>query len=88
MKAIILTKDPEFEAKVSQLDQGDLPKADVLVDVEYSTLNYKDALAITNSGPVVRSYPMVPGIDFVGTVRRSDSDRFAVGDRVLLNGWG
>lgn len=88
MKAIILTKDPEFEAKVSQLDQGDLPKADVLVDVEHSTLNYKDALAITNSGPVVRSYPMVPGIDFVGTVRRSDSDRFAVGDRVLLNGWG
>jgi acrylyl-CoA reductase (NADPH) len=60
----------------------------VTVRVAYSTLNYKDALAITGRGPVVRSFPMVPGIDLAGTVESSDDPRYKPGDRVLLNGWG
>ncbi|MCX7864845.1 MAG: oxidoreductase, partial [Novosphingobium sp.] len=58
------------------------------VDVEYSTINYKDGLAITGAGPVVRKWPMVPGIDLVGTVSETTSSEFKVGDKVLLNGWG
>jgi acrylyl-CoA reductase (NADPH) len=60
----------------------------VRVQVQYSTLNYKDGLAITGKGPVVRSFPMVPGIDFAGEVLESTSPEFKVGDAVLLNGWG
>lgn len=60
----------------------------MLVDVEYSTLNYKDGLAITGKGPIVRSFPMVPGIDFAGVVKSSSNSSFAAGDRVVLNGWG
>jgi acrylyl-CoA reductase (NADPH) len=65
-----------------------LPEGDVKVRVLYSTLNYKDGLAITGKGPVVRNFPMVPGIDFAGEVIESSSADFKAGDRVLLNGWG
>jgi len=65
-----------------------LPAGDVTVRVEYSTLNYKDALAITGKGPVVRQFPLVPGIDFAGTVEESSNPGFKRGDKVLLNGWG
>lgn len=66
----------------------ELPDGDVSIDVEYSTLNYKDGLAITGKGPVVRQFPMVPGIDLAGTVSESRSELFNPGDKVLLNGWG
>lgn len=88
-KAIVITKDEKgYRAEVSQLDEAALPEGDVRVKVLYSTLNYKDGLAITGKGPVVRSFPMVPGIDFAGEVIESASPEFKVGDAVLLNGWG
>lgn len=65
-----------------------LPEGDVTINVSHSTLNYKDALAITGKAPVVRSFPMIPGIDLVGTVEQSECDQFKVGDHVLLNGYG
>lgn len=73
---------------LTQVSPDALPEGDVLVDVAYSTLNYKDALAITGASPVVRSFPMVPGIDFSGIVAESAHPDFKVGDRVVLNGWG
>ncbi|WP_192036986.1 MDR family oxidoreductase [Halomonas sp. YLGW01] len=88
-KAILIEKDEAgYRAGLTELDEAQLPEGEVTVRVEYSTLNYKDALAITGKGPVVRRFPMVPGIDLAGTVETSDSPRFAAGDRVLLNGWG
>ena len=88
-KAILIEKDEAgYRAGLAQLDEASLPEGEVTVSVEYSTLNYKDALAITGKGPVVRRFPMVPGIDLAGTVEASDSPRFAPGDRVLLNGFG
>ena len=75
-------------ARLADIDDGQLPSGDVTVDVAWSTLNYKDALAITGSSPVVRSFPMVPGIDFAGTVAASDNPAFRPGDSVVLNGWG
>lgn len=66
----------------------DLPTSEVLVRVAYSTLNYKDALAITGASPIVRQYPMVPGIDFSGVVEQSNHPDYQVGDKVVLNGWG
>jgi acrylyl-CoA reductase (NADPH) len=73
---------------LSELDDKDLPASEVTVAVSYSTLNYKDALAISAKAPVVREFPMVPGIDLAGTVTDSHSERFRAGDKVLLNGWG
>jgi acrylyl-CoA reductase (NADPH) len=92
-KAIVLTKaDDRFAAAVQELGDGELrsntPHADVTVAVEYSTVNYKDALALTNKGPVVRKWPMVAGIDAAGTVLDSADARFRPGDKVVLNGWG
>ena len=88
-KGIVVEKDADgYRASVSELDEGRLPAGDVTVQVEYSTLNYKDGLAITGKGPVVRSFPMVPGIDFAGVVQQSDHPEFKTGDRVVLNGWG
>ncbi|MFE9320945.1 MDR family oxidoreductase [Nocardia sp. NPDC052278] len=72
----------------SNLDEGRLPDGNVTVEVAYSTLNYKDALAITGTSPVVRKFPMVPGIDFAGVVTASTDRAWAVGDNVVLNGWG
>jgi acrylyl-CoA reductase (NADPH) len=77
-----------FEAAVREVDEADLPDGDVTVDVEYSSINYKDALAIINGKPVLRQFPMVPGIDFAGTVSASRSDEWSVGDAVVLDGWG
>ncbi len=73
---------------LTQLDENDLPEGDVSVAVSYSTINYKDALAVTGSAPIARSYPMVPGIDFSGVVTQSDNPDYHVGDKVVLNGWG
>jgi acrylyl-CoA reductase (NADPH) len=73
---------------VTSLDNDALPEGDVLVRVDYSTINYKDALAITGASPVVRSFPMVPGIDLAGVVEQSDHPRWKAGDKVVLNGWG
>ncbi len=89
MRAILITKDDDhYEANLTEVDEAQLPEGDVTVLVEYSTLNYKDSLAITGASPVVRSFPMVPGVDFAGTVTASDSADYAPGDRVVLNGWG
>jgi len=88
-KAVVTNKDSNgYRSVVSELDESQLPAGDVLVEVEYSSLNYKDALAITGKGPIIRAFPMIPGIDFAGTVSQSDSDAFKVGDKVLLTGWG
>ena len=88
-KGILVEKDEQgYRAAVKDIDDSVLPEGDVTIKVAYSTLNYKDALAITGKGPVVRSFPMVPGIDLVGTVEQSDSEQFKVGDNVLLNGFG
>lgn len=87
--AIQINKDDSgYGAKLTQIDNDQLPEGEVTVAVEYSTLNYKDGLAITGASPVVRNFPMVPGIDFAGTVEESSSPRFKPGDKVLLNGWG
>lgn len=75
-------------ATVRQLQESDLPDEAVLVDVEMSSLNYKDGLAVTGTGKIIRDFPMVPGIDFAGTVAESASDRFSPGDAVILTGWG
>ncbi|MDC9522359.1 oxidoreductase [Pseudoalteromonas sp. Angola-31] len=88
VKAIVITKDENYAAALSEVQQSDLPDQNVQLDVLYSTLNYKDGLAITGKGPVVRSFPMVPGIDLVGTVSETSTDEFAVGDNVILNGFG
>jgi len=88
-KAIVINKDDKgYRAELDQLEESALPAGDVRVRVHYSTLNYKDGLAITGKGPVVRSFPMVPGIDFAGEVLESTAPEFKVGDAVLLNGWG
>lgn len=88
VKAIVITKDENYAAALSEVQQSDLPDQNVQLDVLYSTLNYKDGLAITGKGPVVRSFPMVPGIDLVGKVSETSTDEFAVGDNVILNGFG
>ncbi|MGJ3699871.1 acrylyl-CoA reductase (NADPH) [Variovorax sp. AFSI2.2] len=88
-KGIVVEKDAQgYRASLAEIDEDRLPAGDVTVRVEYSTLNYKDGLAITGKGPVVRSFPMVPGIDFAGVVEQSDHPEFKPGDTVVLNGWG
>jgi acrylyl-CoA reductase (NADPH) len=87
--AVLIERDElPYRAALVSLDPDRLPAGDVTVRVDYSTLNYKDALAITGRAPVVRHFPMVPGVDFAGTVTESASSAYRVGDRVLLNGWG
>lgn len=88
-KAIMIEKDDAgYRASVKAVDEAQLPAGDVTVRVSHSTLNYKDGLAITGRGPVVRKFPMVPGIDLAGTVESSSHPAYRVGDAVLLNGWG
>lgn len=89
-KALLLTQPAprETHAECVEIDESRLPEGTVRVAVSHSTLNYKDALAITGRSPVVRQFPMVPGIDFAGTVIDSEDERFRPGDAVLLNGWG
>ncbi|RLA37518.1 MAG: oxidoreductase [Gammaproteobacteria bacterium] len=89
MKAILINKDDNgYSAQFTDVDESQLPEGDVTVKVDYSTLNYKDSLAITGTSPVVRSFPMVPGIDLAGTVEASSHPEFQAGDKVLLNGFG
>jgi len=86
---ILIDKDDSGQSTaVARIDEAQLPEGDVSIDVEYSTLNYKDGLAITGSSPVVRKFPMVPGIDLAGVVTDSSHADWKVGDRVVLNGWG
>jgi len=86
---ILINKDDNGQTvKVAQIDEAQLPEGNVSIDVEYSTLNYKDGLAITGSSPVVRKFPMVPGIDLTGVVTASTHADWKAGDRVVLNGWG
>lgn len=87
--AILIEKPDDTQSvSLTQVSEDQLPEGDVLIDVAYSTLNYKDALAITGAAPVVRSFPMVPGVDYAGTVADSTHPDFKPGDRVVLNGWG
>lgn len=87
--AILINKTEAGQTvEVTQIDEAQLPEGDVTVDVEYSTLNYKEGLAITGKSPVVRKFPMVPGIDLAGTVSASSHADWKVGDKVVLNGWG
>ena len=88
-KAWMLSKDEgRFHAALRDVDDGDLPDGDVLVQVLHSSINYKDALALTDSAPVVRRWPMVPGIDGAGVVLRSSHPDWKPGSRWILNGWG
>jgi acrylyl-CoA reductase (NADPH) len=88
-KAILIEKTERGQLSyIANLTEDRLPEGDVDVDVIYSTLNYKDGLAITRKGPILRSFPMVQGIDLVGVVRESKNPSFRPGDQVLLNGWG
>jgi acrylyl-CoA reductase (NADPH) len=88
-RALVLEKstDNKVEAALRQMEDEALPDGDVTVRIDHSTLNYKDALAITGKAPIVRNFPMVPGIDFAGTVESSDRIDFSAGDKVVLNGW-
>ena len=88
-KGILIEKDEAgYRASLTDLDEAGLPEGDVTVRVSHSTLNYKDALAITGKGPVVRKFPMVPGIDLAGTVEHSTHPDYKTGEAVILNGWG
>jgi acrylyl-CoA reductase (NADPH) len=88
-KALVLDeRDGALTATIDELAPEALPAGDVTVRVAYSTINYKDALAITGRGKIVRKFPMVPGIDFAGTVESSEAAGFAPGDQVILTGWG
>jgi acrylyl-CoA reductase (NADPH) len=88
-RAIHLSREADaFRVRVAELDEAALPEGDVTLRVEYSTVNYKDALAITNSAPVVRQWPMVAGIDGAGVVESSSHPAWRPGDRAILNGWG
>jgi acrylyl-CoA reductase (NADPH) len=87
--AILINKtDAGYQASQQALDDARLPEGDVTVRVAYSTINYKDGLAITGQSPVVRKFPMVPGVDFAGAVETSDHPAWQSGDPVVLNGWG
>lgn len=90
MRALLLHRDPEFRVELSDdVPEADLPGGDVLIDVTASSLNYKDGLAVTDKGKIVRGdYPFVPGIDLVGTVADSNTSDWNTGDHVILTGWG
>lgn len=88
-QALLLTQnDRQTVATLGPLDEARLPAGDAVVRVEYSTLNFKDALAVTGRGAIVRQWPMVPGIDLAGVVEQSDHAAWKPGDRVVVNGWG
>src|SRR5438067_41035 len=88
-KAIVIDKaDTGQTVRLTDFDEKDLMDGDVTVRVEYSTVNYKDGLAITGKAPVVRRFPMIAGVDFAGTVESSSDPKWKAGDQVILNGWG
>ncbi|WP_193141041.1 MDR family oxidoreductase [Meridianimarinicoccus sp. MJW13] len=88
-KALVVQKNEagETSAAIEDVSVDRLPEGDVIVAVEYSTVNYKDGLCLGSGGGLVRTYPHVPGVDFAGVVESSDDPRFTPGDRVVLNGW-
>ncbi len=88
--ALVLNKieDQKATGAIEEIDISRLPEGDVLVNIHYSTLNYKDSLALTSSSPIIKKFPMVPGIDFSGIVEESSNDNFKIGDKVVLNGFG
>ncbi|WP_428771908.1 MDR family oxidoreductase [Vibrio sp.] len=85
---LLKLEDKRTQADIQQIDESQLPEGDVLVAVDYTSLNYKDGLAITGKGKIIRNFPMVPGIDLAGTVISSDDERYQAGDHVVLTGWG
>ena len=89
-RALVLDADdgPQPSASIKDLDDSSLPEGSVTVEIAHSTVNYKDGLAVVRGKPVVRAFPMVPGIDFAGTVSASSHDGISVGQRVVLNGFG
>ncbi len=88
-RGLVLSKENDrFEAKVCELNEASLPLADVHLRISHSTLNYKDALAITNRSPIVRAWPLVAGIDGVGVVEETGTARYPVGTKVIHTGWG
>ena len=88
-RAILIQKNEQgYYVNLATINKDQLPEGDVTVNVTYSSINYKDALAITGKSPVIRQFPMVPGIDLVGNVIESSSPHNHIGDLVLLNGWG
>ena len=89
LKALVLNQqNKNTVASIEQLDESTLPAGDVIVAVDYSSLNYKDGLAITGKGKIIRDFPMVPGIDYAGQIISSSDDRYQPGDAVILTGWG
>jgi len=89
IKALMIEKtDDDQIVTMKELDESQMPQREVKVDIDYSTLNYKDSLIMTNSLPLARAFPLVPGIDFAGTVIESKSADYTVGQKVVLNGWG
>jgi acrylyl-CoA reductase (NADPH) len=87
--ALVLTQvEGKTQAQIQALTTDDLPVGDVLVAVDYSSLNYKDGLAVTGTGKIIRDFPMVPGIDLAGSVLESNDTRYKVGDQVIVTGWG
>ena len=87
--ALVLTQVAgKTQAHIQALTTDDLPAGDVLIAVDYSSLNYKDGLAVTGTGKIIRDFPMVPGIDLAGSVLESNDTRYTVGDKVILTGWG
>ena len=88
-KAIVVEKaESGTKAALTDFDEANLMDGDVTVAVDYSTVNYKDGLAITGKAPVVRRFPMIAGVDFAGTVESSTNPAWKPGDKVILNGWG
>ena len=87
-KAIIVNQEGEnFTREVKEIDKSFLNQGNVLVKVDYSSLNYKDGMIVKNGGKLVKDFPHIPGIDFAGTVEESESDKFKAGDKVILTGW-
>jgi acrylyl-CoA reductase (NADPH) len=88
-KALLATKDGEkISTDLVELEEKDLMSGDVTIAVEYSTVNYKDGLALTGRAPIIRNFPLIPGVDLSGMVETSSYSGIKVGDRVVANGWG
>ena len=88
-RALILNRKDESQSISYELiNENQLMKGDTLVRINYSTINYKDALAITNKRPIIKKWPMIPGVDFAGVIERSSNKNFQKGDKVILNGYG
>jgi acrylyl-CoA reductase (NADPH) len=88
-RALLVSKtDTGQKAEIVDFNEADLMEGDVTVDVSHSSVNYKDGLAVTGKGPIIRKFPLIPGVDFAGVVRQSSHPSWKAGDRVVLNGWG